>query len=181
MTNKQLPIEIELVRIPAGAFLMGSPNDEPKSYDDEKPQHQVTVPEFLMGKYQVTQAQWRAVAELPKIEDDLVPNPSYFKGDTCPVEQVSWYEAVEFCARLSKATGRNYRLPSEAEWEYACRAGTTTPFSFGELITSDVANYDGNYIYSQSLKGEYREQTTPVGSFPPNAFGLYDMQGNLWE
>ncbi|NCR11342.1 MAG: formylglycine-generating enzyme family protein, partial [Microcystis aeruginosa LG13-11] len=97
------------------------------------------------------------------------------------VEKVSWYDAVEFCQRLSKATGRDYRLPSEAQWEYACRAGTTTPFYFGETITPDLANYDGNYIYAQGPKGIYRQETTPVGKFPPNAFGLYDMHGNVWE
>ena len=98
-----------------------------------------------------------------------------------PVERVSWYDAVEFCARLSKATGKEYRLPSEAEWEYACRAGTNTPFHFGETITTDLANYDGEYTYASEPKGKYRGRTTLVGSFPPNAFGLYDMHGNVWE
>jgi formylglycine-generating enzyme required for sulfatase activity len=94
---------------------------------------------------------------------------------------VSWDDAIEFCARLSKATGREYRLPSEAEWEYACRAGTTTPFHFGETITTDLANYNGNYTYGSGSKGQYRKQTTDVGSFPANAFGLHDMHGNVWE
>ncbi|MDB9306882.1 formylglycine-generating enzyme family protein, partial [Nodularia spumigena CS-591/12] len=93
----------------------------------------------------------------------------------------SWYDAFEFCKRLSQRTGRDYRLPSEAEWEYACRAGTVTHFHFGDIITSEVANYDGNYTYGNSPKGQSRQETTPVGSFPPNAFGLYDMHGNLWE
>ena len=174
---------IELVRIPAGTFLMGFPDDEKtRSYEGSKPQHLVTVPEFFLGKYPVTQSQWRAVATgLPKIEHDLDPDPSRFKGDTHPVERVNWYEAAEFCQRLSQATGRDYRLPSEAEWEYACRVGTTTPFSFGELITTDVANYDGNSTYGQSPKGDYRKQTTPAGSFPANGFGLYDMHGNVRE
>ena len=134
-----------------------------------------------MGKYPVTQAQWKAIASLSKVERDLKPSPSRFKGDNRPVERVNWYEAVEFCARLSNLTGREYRLPSEAEWEYACRASTTTPFHFGETITDKLANYDASEIYADEPKGEDREETTPVGSFPPNAFGLYDMHGNLWE
>ncbi|MDB9505517.1 formylglycine-generating enzyme family protein, partial [Microcystis aeruginosa CS-338/01] len=98
-----------------------------------------------------------------------------------PVEQVNWYDAIEFCARLSKLTGREYRLPSEAEWEYACRAGTTTPFYFGETITGELANYNAYNSYAEEPDGEYRKQTTPVGQFPPNAFGLHDMHGNVWE
>jgi formylglycine-generating enzyme required for sulfatase activity len=173
---------LEMVQIPGGTFLMGAAEGEEQADDDEYPQHSVTVPEFFLGKYQVTQGQWRAVARgLPKIEHDLDPDPSKFKGETRPVEKVNWYEAVEFCQRLSQATGRDYRLPSEAEWEYACRAGTTTPFSFGEIITTDVANYDGNFTYGQSPKGEHRKQMTPVGSFPANRFGLYDMHGNVYE
>jgi formylglycine-generating enzyme required for sulfatase activity len=97
------------------------------------------------------------------------------------VEQVSWYDAIEFCGRLSKLTGREYRLPSEAEWEYACRAGTTTPFYFGETITGELANYDASDIYAGEPKGKYRKETTPVGQFPSNDFGLYDMHGNVWE
>ncbi|NEQ23918.1 MAG: formylglycine-generating enzyme family protein [Microcoleus sp. SIO2G3] len=116
-----------------------------------------------------------------KVNIDLKSDPSNFKGANRPVERVFWNDAVEFCARLSKATGREYRLPSEAEWEYACRAGTTTPFHFGETITTDLANYDGNYTYGSGSKGQYRKQTTNVGSFPPNAFGLHDMHGNVLE
>jgi formylglycine-generating enzyme required for sulfatase activity len=97
------------------------------------------------------------------------------------VEKVNWYDAIEFCARLSKLTGREYRLPSEAEWEYACRAGTTTPFYFGETITGKLANYNASNTYADEPNGEYRKETTPVGQFPPNAFGLYDMHGNVWE
>ncbi len=174
-------IEIEMVYILGGTFMMGSPKEEKDSYDDEKPQHQVTVEEFYLGKYQVTQAQWKAVVNLPKIERDLKPDPSDFKGENRPVEQVSWEDAVEFCARLSKVTGKEYRLPSEAEWEYACRAGTSTPFHYGETITSELANYYGNTIYAEEPAGEYRRETTPVGSFPPNGFGLYDMHGNVCE
>jgi formylglycine-generating enzyme required for sulfatase activity len=160
---------------------MGSPEDEVDRYDDEGPQHEVRVASFFMAKYPITQAQWRVVADFPKVKVDLNPDPSNFKGDNRPVEQVSWHEAVEFCDRLSRLTGREYRLPSEAEWEYACRAGTTTPFHVGETLTTDLANYNGDYTYDQGPKGIYREETTEVGSFPPNAFGLYDMHGNVWE
>ncbi|MDJ0797909.1 MAG: SUMF1/EgtB/PvdO family nonheme iron enzyme [Calothrix sp. MO_167.B12] len=172
-------VTLDMVAIPGGTFIMGA--SEKEFYKHEHPQHQVIVPPFFMGKYPITQAQWKGVAALPKVNRDLKLNPSYFKDDTRPVEKVSWYDAVEFCARLSRETGREYRLPSEAEWEYACRAGTTTPFHFGETITSDLANYDGESTYGNTPKGEKRGQTTPVGSFPPNAFGLYDMHGNVWE
>ncbi len=118
---------------------------------------------------------------MKKVNIDLNPDPSHFKGPNRPVECVSWDDAIEFCARLSNKTGKTYRLPSEAEWEYACRAGTTTPFYFGETITTDLANYDGNYTYGAGSKGEYRDQTTDVGIFPPNAFNLFDMHGNIWE
>jgi formylglycine-generating enzyme required for sulfatase activity len=174
-------ITLAMVYIPGGTFLMGAPESEKNSTPRERPQHRVTVPSFYMGKFQVTQAQWKAVSTLSKVNRNLESNPSRFKGESHPIECVSWYDAVEFCARLSRKTGREYRLPSEAEWEYACRAGTTTPFHFGETITTDLANYDGNYTYGSASKGIYRQETTPVGSFPPNAFGLYDMHGNVWE
>ncbi|CAD5975743.1 bifunctional serine/threonine-protein kinase/formylglycine-generating enzyme family protein [Planktothrix agardhii] len=174
-------IILDLVVIPAGTFLMGSPSNELERLDTEGPQHTVNIASFLIGQYAVTQAQWRAVAGLPKRQIDLNSDPSNFKGDNLPVEQVSWLEAVEFCDRLSQLTGRTYRLPSEAEWEYACRAATTTPFYFGETITTDLVNYNGNSTYGSGPKGIYREKTTVVGSFPPNAFGLYDMHGNVWE
>jgi formylglycine-generating enzyme required for sulfatase activity/uncharacterized caspase-like protein len=177
-------LDLEMVRIPAGKFMMGSPDNEVGRDPDESPQHWVTVPEFYFGKYAVTQAQWRAIAQQTKLQVDreLEENPSRFKGDNLPVENVSWFEAVEFCQRLSKWTGQVYRLPSEAEWEYACRAGTKTPFHFGNTISTEVANYDGNYTYGQGIKGTYREKTTVVGSFEvANAFGLYDMHGNVWE
>ncbi|AFY55454.1 hypothetical protein Riv7116_2973 [Rivularia sp. PCC 7116] len=176
-------INLEMVLIPSGNFKMGAPETEIGSSDRERPQHQVTIPFFFMGRYQITQAQWRAVANLPQLNRELKPAPSSFKGDNLPVEQISWYDAVEFCARLSHHTGRNYRLPSEAEWEYACRAGTTTPFHFGETITTDLANYRGmDSSYGNGTKGIYRQQTTPVGSFNvANNFGLSDMHGNVWE
>jgi formylglycine-generating enzyme required for sulfatase activity len=175
-------LDLEMVRIPSGKFMMGSPDDEIDRFSNESPQHRVMVPEFFVGKYPITQAQWRAIAQQPPVARELNPDPSSFKGDQLPVENVSWYEAVEFCQRLSKWTGQVYRLPSEAEWEYACRAGTTTPFHFGNTISTEVANYDGNYTYGQGIKGPYREKTTVVGSFKvANAFGLYDMHGNVWE
>ncbi len=163
---------LEMVYIPGGTFMMGAPKNEEGRSSDEGPQHQVTVKPFLMGKYPITQAQWQAV---------MGKNPSSFKGDNRPVEEVSWHDCVEFCKRLYDKTGKAYRLPSEAEWEYACRAGTTTPFYFGETITSDLANYYGENTYASGPKGVFRGKTTDVGSFPPNAFGLYDMHGNVWE
>lgn len=173
---------LEMVAIPSGTFMMGSPKSEEERKDNESPQHSVTITPFYMGKFTVTQAQWRSIAVLPQVSLALNPDPSFFKGKNLPVESITWYEAVEFCARLSLKTGRNYRLPSEAEWEYACRAGTTTPFHFGRTITPDLANYDSNATYSSGAKGIYREKTTPVGSFQiANAFGLYDMHGNVWE
>ena len=172
-------VGLDMVYIPGGSLMMGSPEGE--GYKDEKPQHKVTVQPFFMGKFQVTQKQWRAIASLSKVKVDLEPDPSHFKGDERPVESVSWEDAVEFCQRLSQQIGKEYRLPSEAEWEYACRAGTTTPFHFGETITGELANYNASYTYANEPNGEYRGKTTPVGSFSPNAFGLYDMHGNVWE
>ena len=183
-------LDLEMIYIPGGEFWMGTEEKEIERlckkhgkdyFKREKPQHQVTIQPFLMGKYAVTQAQWRVVAALPQIERELETDPSRFNRSDRPVEQVSWYDAVEFCARLSQLTKRDYRLPSEAEWEYACRAGTTTPFYFGETITGDLVNYDASYTYLDETKGKYREETTPVGQFPPNANGLFDMHGNVWE
>jgi formylglycine-generating enzyme required for sulfatase activity len=174
-------VVLEMVAIPGGTFIMGSPENEEDRSSDESPQHQVTVPSFFMGKYPVTQKQWRAVAALGKVNIDLESDPSYFKGDNLPVERVSWNDAQEFCARLSRMANKTYRLPAEAEWEYACRGGTTTPFYCGETISTDLANYNGNYTYGQGQKGQYREKTTEVGIFPANPFGLYDMCGNVWE
>jgi formylglycine-generating enzyme required for sulfatase activity len=178
---------LEMLPIPGGEFMMGQTeaekeelirlvgeDDYQRYYADELPQHQVTVPSFLLGKYPVTQSQYQAV---------MGKNPSSFteNGTNRPVERVSWDDAVAFCQQLSKQTGREYRLPSEAEWEYACRAGTTTPFHFGPTITTDLANYNGNFTYGSGPKGQFREQTTAVGSFPANAFDLYDLHGNVWE
>jgi formylglycine-generating enzyme required for sulfatase activity len=133
-------ISIRMMLIPSGSFNMGSPEDELERSASEEPVHLVKVPSFFIGKYPVTQAQWKIVASLPQVNRELKLDPSYFKGDNRPVESVSWYDAVEFCQRLSQYTHRTYRLPTEAEWEYACRAGTTTPFHFGETITTDLAN-----------------------------------------
>ncbi len=193
---------LEMVEIPGGAFMMGTQNTDPggakKEYvrgiekeikealvrrlQWETPQHLVKIQNFYMSKFEVTQAQWRAVASLPKINRELMSDPSHFKGGNRPVEKVSWEEAIEFCERLSRATGRRYRLPTEAEWEYACRAGTNTSFHSGESIKSDWANYHGKQTYGASPRGANREQTVPVGSLGvANAFGLYDMHGNVWE
>jgi formylglycine-generating enzyme required for sulfatase activity len=174
-------ITLDMVLIKGGTFTMGSPDDEPERRGNEGPQHEVTLPDFFMGKYPVTQEQWRVVVDYPQVQIELKPTPSKFKGVNLPVEQVSWHEAVEFCQRLSAKTGRTYRLPSEAKWEYACRGGTTTPFAFGNTLSPDLANYDGNHSYRNGPKGDYREKTTPVRTFPTNAFGLYDMHGNVWE
>jgi formylglycine-generating enzyme required for sulfatase activity len=167
-------ITLEMVQIPGGSFMMGSLESEKGRTQDESPQHQVNVPGFSMGKFVVTQEQYQQI---------MGKNPSYFtqKGAKRPVEEVSWNNAVEFCQKLSQKTGREYRLPSEAEWEYACRAGTTTPFHFGETITTELANYKGTSIYASEPKGKHLQRTTDLGSFPPNAFGLYDMHGNVWE
>ncbi len=160
-------VNLEMVYIPGDTFQMGSSESS-----SEQPLHQVTVKPFYLGKYPITQEQWEAV---------MGNNPSEFKGAKRPVEQVSWDDAVKFCQKLSQKTGKTYRLPTEAEWEYACRARTSTLFNFGETITPDLVNYDGNYPYGSAQSGLYRQQTTDVGSFPPNAFGLYDMHGNVWE
>ncbi|NMG60158.1 formylglycine-generating enzyme family protein [Geitlerinema sp. P-1104] len=170
-----------MVQIPGGTFLMGSPEDELDNYKNEQPQHSVTVPSFFMGRYPVTQAQWHVVAGYPEVKQELKLDPSYFKGENRPVERVSWEDAMEFCQRLSVKTSRSYSLPSEAEWEYACRAGSQTPFHFGETLTDDLANYDARKIYGRGVEGEYQGETTEVGQFLANHFGLHDMHGNVGE
>ena len=179
---------VSFVRIEDGAFMMGSPVSEP-GHSDNEIQHQVTISSFYMCKYPVIQEAYRAI---------MGNNPSYFKGNNLPVECVSWFDAIKYCNHLSQREGlipvytvngnvmwnRNtngYRLPTEAEWEYACRAGTTTPFSTGSNITTEQANYNGNYPYNNDIKGKYRKKTTPVGSFAQNSWGLCDMHGNVWE
>ncbi|MDR1985344.1 MAG: formylglycine-generating enzyme family protein [Treponema sp.] len=183
------PIPDDFVQIQGGTFTMGSPDAELHRENDEIP-HQVTVGSFYMGKYEVTQQEYDAM---------MGGNPSRFKGDRLPVEQVSWFDAVAYCNVRSQKEGLTpaysingekvtwnphadgYRLPTEAEWEYAARGGTTTPFSTGNDITTSQANYNGNYPYNQNTPGIYREKTTPVGSFAPNPWGLYDMHGNVNE
>ena len=220
-------LELAMVRLPAGEFVMGSPPEEPERSEDEGPRRRVTLGEFLMGRTPITQAQWRVVArwEPPageRWQRDLDPEPSRFQPekrrgaekarkaprraqakevsgmlasdaplegeettDQWPVERVSWLDALEFCRRLNSRlgaeAGRTYTLPSEAQWEYACRAGTSTPFAFGETLTPELANYNGNSTYANGPQGEFRGQTTPVGMFPANAWGLQDMHGNVWE
>lgn len=176
-------VSLVLVQVPEGEFMMGSPEDELERSKAEGPQHRVHVPSFWMGQYPVTQEEWRVVAaDFPKVNRELDPDPSRFKGERHPVEGVSWYDGVEFCDRLSAHTEFTYRLPSEAEWEYACRAGTTTPFHFGETISTDLANYNGSDeqygAYGRGEKGAYRRETNPVVAFEvANRFGLCDMHG----
>jgi formylglycine-generating enzyme required for sulfatase activity len=199
---------LDMVSIPAGSFTMGSPAGEPERRPNEGPQHHVTLDAFFIGAAPVTQAQWSAVtsAHPGRIHRELASIPSFFKGVDLPVESITWNQAEEFCLRLVAITGRQYRLPSEAEWEYACRAGTVTPFNFGPTIIPDLANYCGTggavcgdsdgksiasdvYIdvkyqsgaYGQGPVGVFLATTTRPGTFPPNRFGLYDMHGNVWE
>jgi formylglycine-generating enzyme required for sulfatase activity/uncharacterized caspase-like protein len=184
-------ISLKMVSIPAGIFMMGSPSNELQRQADEGPEHQVSIAAFFMAQTLVTQAQWKAVVQFKKVMRDLTAEPSNFKGSNRPVEQVTWDDATEFCARLSRETGRDYRLPSEAQWEYACRASTTTPFYFGKIITTDVVNYRGEDWkiddktypgkYGDGPYGAFRKQTTDVGTFSSNLFGLSDMHGNTWE
>ena len=174
-------VAITMLRIPAGTFQMGSPAQEQQRRDHEGPQHEVKLREFFLGQTPISQAQWQEVAGWEKVERDLDPDPSRFQGPNRPVERVSWHAAVEFCRRLSRRTGKRYGLPSEAQWEYACRAGTTTPFYCGETLTAELANYDASSTYGDGPKGTYRRQTTDVGSFPANAWGLQDMHGTVRE
>jgi sulfatase modifying factor 1 len=173
---------LELMPIPAGEFLMGSPDDEDLRRDNET-QHQVTISKpFWMGKYPVTQGQWEKV---------MGDNPSDFKeaGKDAPVECVGWDDAMEFCRKVNQREAREGRLPqgyeftlpTEAQWEYACRAGTTTVFHFGDSLSSHQANFDGNHPYGDAEEGPFLDTTTPVGKYRPNAWGLYDMHGNVWE
>ena len=167
---------LEMVYIPGGTFMMGCPATGRYRRYHESPQHQVTVPAFFAGKYSITRGQWQAL---------MGKNPSWLNFEKLPV-QVSWDEAVEFCDKLSQQTGNKYRLLSEAEWEYACRAGTTTPFHFGETITRQLVHYQDGYHpdcpgYPYHKIPLDSQPPTDVGSFPPNAFGLYDMHGNVRE
>jgi formylglycine-generating enzyme required for sulfatase activity len=181
-------LALNMVAVPGGKFTMGSPNNENEREDAEGPQHEVSVGPFFMGQLEITQAQWKAVAAMPKINDDLDPAPFYDKNPDYPAEQVSWFEAVEFCARLSKFTGKKYRLPTEAEWEYACRAGTQTPFWFGSNISSKVADYNFALWYGGNRRNPppgargNPQQVVPAGFYEvANPFGLFDMHGNVGE
>ncbi|MEB3155839.1 MAG: formylglycine-generating enzyme family protein [Cyanobacteriota bacterium] len=202
-------VGLPMLWIPPGRFWMGSPDTEPDREASEGPQHLVQLQGFFLGQTPITQAQWRAVAQWSEREGErwgleLDPDPSFFQleskkrrffmptskfvllegeetSDQRPVDSVNWQEAMEFCHRLSQRTGRVYTLPSEAQWEYACRAGTTTPFHFGSTLSTALANYDGTHRYADGVKGVDRRQTTPVGLFPANAWGLKDMHGNVWE
>jgi len=182
------PVPAGFVRIPGGTFTIGSPESEPERRSDEV-QRQVTISSFYMGMYPVTQKEY---------EEVMGTNPSNFRGDNLPVEMVSWFNAIEYCNRRSLLEGltpayivdgtnvtwnkdaNGYRLPTEAEWEYACRAGTTTPFNTGENITTDQANYNGT-PYNNNVRGDDRRRTTPVGTFAANLWGLFDKHGNVWE
>ena len=164
-------VSLDLIEIPAGAFQMGSPPHQ--GNPDEHPQHFVRIKPFLMSQGLITQRQWKAVlGKLP---------PCRFRGDNLPVERVSWEATQRLCQHLSTKTGRNYQLPSETQWEYACRAGTNTPFSVGDTLTTQFANFNGEHSFDEEARGIYRHAPSEPGTFPPNAFGLYDMHGNLWE
>lgn len=173
--------KLSMVHIPAGKFAMGASSQEKYSSNRERPVHQVKVKDFFIGEYPITQIQWHHVAKLPQVNRQLKSKPSHFKGNNRPVESISWLEATEFCDRLSAHTGKKYRLPTEAEWEYACRGNTITPFAYGETLTSKLADYASTYAYASEAGIAYRQETTEVGSFLPNAFGLYDLHGNVRE
>jgi formylglycine-generating enzyme required for sulfatase activity len=172
VTPHALADELELVRIPAGRFEMGSPEAEAGRWNAEGPRRRVWVESFWLGRVPITQAQWWAAARLPRVDRALDPDPSRFEGARLPVENVTWLDAVEFCLRVSLASGRAFRLPSEAEWEYACRAGGESAFECGDVLAEDRANF-----WSEHPRGG----TTPVGAYPANAFGLHDMHGNVFE
>ena len=189
-------VALTMLRIPAGSFEMGAPETEAESSDRERPVHRVTLGEFLLGQTPITQVQWRAVAQWQRLEHedgDLWPEvldadpvaklneAERFLGERRPVVNVSWHDAMAFCQRLRLRTGKNYTLPSEAQWEYACRAGTTTPFHWGATINTNLANYDGSEVYGDGEKGKHRQQTVDIASFPANPWGLHDMHGNVWE
>ncbi|MEO8498018.1 MAG: formylglycine-generating enzyme family protein [Planctomycetota bacterium] len=175
-------IGMKLAPIPTGTFIMGSPRNEAER-DDKEERHEVSITKpFYLGVYEVTQAEY---VEVMKNAGDF-KNRSTFGGDNSPVENVEWKVAKIFCEQLTSraeeaAAKRKYRLPTEAEWEYACRAGTSTAFHFGDALSSDQANFNGTFPAGGGATGKYLRQTAPVGSYPPNAFGLHDMHGNVAE
>lgn len=168
----------EMVVIPGGTFVMGSPEGEPGRRDNEGPQHEVTVPRFALGIYAVTFAEYDHFCEAMGREK---PSDAGWGRAERPVINVSLLDGTAYCEWLSAETGQEYRLPSEAEWEYACRAGTTTPFWWGRTITPAQANYDGRTAYNGGVTGECKAQTVPVRHFERNPFGLYQTHGNVWE
>jgi formylglycine-generating enzyme required for sulfatase activity len=177
-------IALEMVYIPAGSFMMGSVVGEGSYWwTSGDPKQLVNIPAFHMGRYPITQEQYQAIiGQNPAYFNDFVKG--YVNNNRRPVEQVFVGEAREFCSKLSQTTAKSYQLPNEVQWEYACRAGTTTPFYFGDTITPWIANYfgaPGCHKYADESFGIYRMQTTIVGIFPPNSFGLYDMHGNVFE
>jgi outer membrane protein assembly factor BamB len=184
-------IGMKLVRVPAGEFLMGSADIDPGRREDEQPRHAVRISNaFYMGVYEVTQGEFEAVMGTnPSAFSRAVmlkDSPAELDCSRFPVDGITWHDAVEFCRRLSdsqaeKRAGRVYRLPTEAEWEYACRAGTTSVFHFGDTLSSSQANFNGNYPFGDAAQGPFLKRTTTVGSYKPNTFGLYDMHGNLHE
>lgn len=180
-TFRDCPDCPEMVVIPAGTFTMGSPPGEEGRDKDEGPEHEVRILRpFAAGKFEVTFADWDACVARGGCGGYRPADQGWGRGNR-PVLSVSWNDAREYTAWLSRTAGKSYRLLTEAEWEYAARAGTKTPFATGQTITTEQANFDGRYSYGGSAKGPYRAQTTAVGSFRPNAFGLYDMHGNVWE
>lgn len=182
---------MKLVRIPAGEFRMGSADDDPGGREDERPRHRVRITKpFYLGVYEVTQAEFESVMKINPSTFTrkalLHDAPPEIDAAKLPVDGVTWHQAVEFCRKISEmkseqAAGRFYRLPTEAEWEYACRAGTTTTFHFGDALSSTQANFNGAHPYGEAKSGPFLKRTHTVGSYPPNAFGLYDMHGNLHE
>lgn len=181
LTKPIAPVVITMVDIPAGSFLMGSPENEDGRFSDEEPQHEVRLKAYRLSATPITQSQWREVALWNPLPGEswgceLDPDPSAFKDDNLPVTNVSWHDAMEFCSRISQRTGRKISLPSEARWEHACRAGTTTAYSTGDDLTTDQANFDG-----RSTGGQYIGQPTDVYKYPPNPWGLHDMHGNVFE
>ena len=170
----------EMVVVPSGNFMMGSSESEELRDDDEGPVHRVTIARpFAVGMFEVTFREWDACVSDGGCEG-YRPDDQWGRYEH-PVIYVSWKDAKGYVEWLRRKTGKRYRLLSEAEWEYVARAGTTTPFHTGRTISTEQANYDGNYTYGSGRRGVYRERTTPVGSFEPNGFGVYDVHGNVWE
>jgi formylglycine-generating enzyme required for sulfatase activity len=174
----------DMVVVPAGRFMMGSPDDEPKRHSSESPQHEMTFASpFAVGRRTVTRGQFTAfVNATSHMTVGSWRNPGFQQDDNHPVVYISWDDAKAYAVWLAAITGKPYRLPTEAEWEYAARAGATTPFWWGSSITPARANYNGKYVYAGGgSKGEYRKGTVPAASFDPNPWGLYNVHGNVWE